>query len=590
MAWTKPNLQSLLSLLAVICGYVNLIYLPGTGLVELWVGGGYPLSDTPVRRLSNDQQILTKTHHKTVAPLEAGFCGAECRSILTKMRQLNCEQVAFETATRLNISLSQAVAVEIQKNGGIECEPCNAELCNDNSRLYRRYNEAAPAILGAKSSYLTTILKDRRIPRQLLQGDIVERNKQLESFFSDPSNVHPKRKYLFEYNPTLIKLPAKEIPNIKGETPVYLASYRVSTQQNCFSPNMTLQMIGGSWDNRPMQRDFLALALLRSNLTPIREVVTKVPRSLGKSEDFRLFVLHDQIYVGFRCKLVPLWLHQPDSLEGTFELANAMVRNPHRLKAWMGRQFTYCSSYWKDKDNAKNLNWFVDGSNNSVVEMNPLDPHIVHKVDLTDGKDAAPHPANATTDTFVPRSTFKTMEEIDLPNRFNFSGSPFTAHRGGACCIPFDDPRPLSVGKGKKLVLGVAHVKTPHGRKKLHGILKGNQYLSRWYAIEPVAPYRVVAMSGLWCLPTNPNSNHIFDASRDNPYENLPQWSPLEIAGRTYNDCPSIHFISGMTEKADDPGKLIVAYGVEDCTSWFVEVSIAEVIGLLFNPPPKEIL
>lgn len=56
------------------------------------------------------------------------------------------------------------------------------------------------------------------------------------------------------------------------------------------------------------------------------------------------------------------------------------------------------------------------------------------------------------------------------------------------------------------------------------------------------------------------------------------------VTGTIY-DCPAIHFITGMTEKADDPDKLIIAYGVEDCTSWFIEVGKEEVVKLLFEPP-----
>lgn len=106
-----------------------------------------------------------------------------------------------------------------------------------------------------------------------------------------------------------------------------------------------------------------------------------------------------------------------------------------------------------------------------------------------------------------------------------------------------------------------------------------------------MAPYRIVALSGYFCLPDKPHTVLGRDTSAKdnfkddfNPYERLPLWNPLDIGGRTY-DCPVIHFVTGLTEKADDPTKLIIAYGVNDCTSWFVEVDKAEIVKLLFFGP-----
>lgn len=92
---------------------------------------------------------------------------------------------------------------------------------------------------------------------------------------------------------------------MEEESPVYLASYRVSNQQSCFHPDVTLAMIGGSWKDRPKQKDYLALALLRSDLSIIQDVVVDFPPH-RLQDDFRLFVLHGQVYVGSRCWIAPV--------------------------------------------------------------------------------------------------------------------------------------------------------------------------------------------------------------------------------------------------------------------------------------------
>lgn len=55
--------------------------------------------------------------------------------------------------------------------------------------------------------------------------------------------------------------------------------------------------------------------------------------------------------------------------------------------------------------------------------------------------------------------------------------------------------------------------------------------------------------------------------------------------GSVVFDCPVIHFITGITEKIDDPSKLIVAYGVADCAPWFVEIDKSAAVQMLFSSP-----
>lgn len=137
-------------------------------------------------------------------------------------------------------------------------------------------------------------------------------------------------------------------------------------------------------------------------------------------------------------------------------------------------------------------------------------------------------------------------------------------------------------------MLCVSHVKTPHGRKRLEGVVKANHYLSRFYAFESKAPYRVVGLSGFFCLPAQPvGAANDETIQRQHPLAAIPIHNPLNLIGDDddtgdSSSCAAIHFVTGMTEKADDPSRLIIAYGVSYCTSWFIEVDKEDVINMLF--------
>jgi len=99
--------------------------------------------------------------------------------------------------------------------------------------------------------------------------------------------------------------------------------------------------------------------------------------------------------------------------------------------------------------------------------------------------------------------------------------------------------------------------------------------------MEPMTPYRVVARSGRFCFGF-PYSNE----RGGNPYINMTLEDRMEM-DRTF-DCPSIHFVGGMIEKANDPAKLIIAYGVNDCVPRVVVVEKEHVLRMLFAPDDLE--
>ena len=557
------------------------------------------LAGSPGRKLGSRRSPFkpkTLSHRALSIPVTNELCGG-CRKIVANPKvDQTCGFLIYRTAKRENISLVEAARWEVEQHNSTDCRPCLPESCDKHAKNYWRYDDVAPSILAAKSSYLSSIRANQhRLPTSLLAAE--PNDNQLIDYFTQPQSSYPDKRYLFEYNPSLVILPQDQIPEEYyipgGESPVYyLASYRVTNQQSCFHPNVTLAMIGGSWQSRPKQRDYLALALLRSDLSILQDVVVDLPKQCGFKEDFRLFVLHGQVFLGSYCWMAPLWLSNPRSLEGKQVLRQVF---PSALRVVMGKNMTWCSSYWKDWESSKNLNYFVDADNHTVVEMFPIGPRTLHKVGdpLRGNSETPPHPYSATIDSTVPPPSFHTMEELDLGNRHSFFESPFTTDRGGACCVPISDPRRSTHGNSN-LLLGISHTKTPFQRKKLENITEGNHYLSRFYAFENEAPYRVVALSGYFCLPANPFLTDLASTGTDgnaghdtdhNPLVGLPLWRPLSLGGTTYLECPAIHFVTGMTEKAGDNSRMIVAYGVSDCTSWFIEVDKSDVIELLFFGP-----
>jgi hypothetical protein len=111
-----------------------------------------------------------------------------------------------------------------------------------------------------------------------------------------------------------------------------------------------------------------------------------------------------------------------------------------------------------------------------------------------------------------------------------------------------------------------------------------NHYLSTLYAFEDKPPFALVAQSGFFCLPFPPPD----DPSDAIPLLNVTRWRILRL-GDTENlishSCPRIHFVSGMTLDAVDPNLVVIAYGINDCTSRLVKVRLEDMMQLLFHGP-----
>lgn len=473
----------------------------------------------------------------------------------------------------------------------------------------------------------------------------------LSEFLSKQENIFPKRKYLFEFNPSIIALPQNQIPILHYPTALYLASYRVSTVHNCFNDENKLKYLNGTWKYRERTYiDYLGLAVLDSNLTILQDIVVNPKQYMyNKVEDFRLFVLQDQMYIASLRSIHPIWIVPPPNattpnvpqieygthrdLSQSFEDATVLLspyyndsstddnNTDNTLIVYM-RKMPSCT---KDKNTAlsgKNLNYFVDSNNRTMLEIMPMkekeeiDLNMSCKIVKRQGQQKEYPPPNLIqSNQSLPASSFGTTDELAMADK-NIKDALYTEERGSICCVMINDPRsgynndtsdnrPISrkgeqqkrkqaayIPKNNKLLLGLSHSKTRYNSRtgaKLGNGIEANHFFSSFYVMEAAEPYNVVARSGRFCfgfpeLVNNTSTSHTSNNEEgQNPYQKM-RLDRLKIGDEHYDKCPSIHFVTGMTEKADDPSKIIISYGINDCISRFVVLDKEHIYRLLFHP------
>ena len=483
----------------------------------------------------------------------ADFC-AECLSALINPG-LSCGERISHLQKTNNMTLSEAMN-NVASHFPV-CSRCSEKNCTET--LWRM-DDVAPRTLYAQTPYLQSIGSENRLPRDALSD--------LDGYFSKKENVSPNRSYYFEYNPSIVQIPQDQIPDIDGEIPVYLASFRITNTQQCISGEQELAMIGGSWP-RPKSVELLGLAILRKDLTVIQDIVVDLHSAGVRPQDYRLFVLNNTIYVSTFDYILPLWLVAPDDMKDKKELPQKYeVATSMRVYA---RTYPSCCPFHKNRKLQKNLNYFVE-KNNVMVERKPMGAKW--RMDL-EGRCQTKEVKPKDPPIPPPQPSFKTSDELYLvTNGLYLSKKSYTEERGSACCVSLTGP------DGEDLMLGISHSKTKVQGKKSRTPLKSgweaNEFFSSFYVMKREAPYNVVARSGRFCLGFGSE-----EEQRTNPFV-LSNMKPLVI-GETYN-CPKIHFVSGMVEKANDPSRVIIAYGVNDCTGRFVEVSKASIYDMLFRP------
>lgn len=448
------------------------------------------------------------------------------------------------------------------------CTQCHPDLCILSDKRFWRYDRVGLITQQAFHLQLNAVPSHYRLPPHATHNitDYLLTNY--------PQRVYPTREYFFDYNPSIILL-----PNPTGKAR-YLASFRVSNQHYCVHPDERKLMNGvvlpdGSSDNGkvpPSAKNWLGLAWLDEQLRIIQDTALDV-RKVGfpAAEDFRLVRLGNEIYLTSYDQIAPLYFQErfhavpipqvyPNASAPTVYVRNFASCAPCRRSTKRG----FCG---------KNFNYVALSPDQAAVEIWPSPPHLVRKVNLTQVCDRSEEPEEFVDVASAVRPSFATVEEVLFPH-LSPEASLLTRGRGGACCIPWVDPRTQEA-----VWVGVQHTKTP-SQSNRHRVanLTANHYLSQFYAFEQNPPFSLVALSGYFCLG--------FDSSTDRAHHlaKLTSWRQLQL-GMAF-DCPRIHFVSGMTLKSGDPSTLILALGVNDCYSLFLEVPGYSIDDLLFKGSP----
>jgi hypothetical protein len=426
--------------------------------------------------------------------------------------------------------------------------------------------------------------------------------------------------YFMEYNPSILILPEYQYTLLQlnrqnNNNSYYIISFRISNQNYCFHPmdrkymiQQKLQQQQG--ESKPLNnnQDYLGIIIVDAlSFHILYDTIVNVQRVgfTSSAQDFRLFVLKNQIYLSSYDTITPIWLtigrgsssstissstNIPPNNDAilvptVFNNNNSDNNHSSSLLVWIRKSLSCVQCHRKRGLCGKNFNYFIDSTktNNdtttsSLVEIWPTGPHTVYNIDLNQPCQRQMEPTlSYISSTPEAHPSFPTMEEVDFPLLGRME-SIFTRGRGSACCIPIQHN-----DTNRTLLVGIQHSKTPSQRnKRLPPNLTSNHYMSSLYAFESVPPYNIVAQSGYFCLgfPTEE-----YDQMQNTTtLHRITSWRKLVLGRHTYN-CPRIHFVSGMTIKANDPNTVILAYGINDCISRFIEIRLSDIYHLLFIGP-----
>jgi hypothetical protein len=468
-----------------------------------------------------------------------------------------------DTSAVTNLMFSSAatsLAYNLSSSGA--CRRCDPSSCSAEDKIYYRIDNVAPTVRSATTYYLRSIPARHRIPKEAL--------KNLSTYFSDKGNVSPARQYFFEFNPSIVALP-KSQKTVQNAT--YLASFRVSTCHDCVpSADDYIKMMNGPRSS-VSHIEYLGLAVLDENLTILQELVVNMKKFMFRFQDPRLFVLNEQLYIGSYHSIRPLWLTNATLDQQHIGSLNhvwhdAEISQKQLINGVTVGKQGYCSKDTRTQSTGKNLNYFIDSMNNTILEVKAMGPYEMMNLSAACNVKEKTEAIFIQDINSIPYPSFGTTDELDLSKQ-KYYEAVYTDERGSACCVSIEHP------DGRSLRLGISHSKTIYGKGNRQ--LTSNQFFSSFYAFEAESPYRVVARTGRFCLGFSSESE------RDNPYTRM-QMSTMKLISVEYPKCPRIHFVSGMVEKADDPTKLIVAYGINDCVPRMVIIDKSDVLHMLFNP------
>jgi len=397
---------------------------------------------------------------------------------------------------------------------------------------------------------------------------------------------------------------------------------------------------------------YLGLVLFSADFVILDETLVVMPPYY--KGDYRLFVLktptstrsntnkttlHDDsnvgIYIGMEHLIAQLYMGRTSDPEWHRQPNTRLLSTAFPSSSdWMVEMADFYSCCESSACEGKNFQFFQTNSlddpqkvaNQAYVETNPFGPHSVERVNLKEPcRNADPDPrTDANIDNVIRdvnvssdiEPSFATTDEEYFVSQ-GFYELPYTESRGTACCVSIRVPasylEQTQTSKGLHdadanvsedvsnqtethvdLLVGLSHQKIPFWRdvlKESQGLnFTVRQYTYNFYAFEPKLPFRILALSGRFCLGhasheevasihNNTDGSHRVGA---NNLVNLTLRHPV-VMGDVLQ-CPFITFISGIVESATNPNKVILAYGINDCTSRFVQIDKSEIVRMLFHP------
>jgi len=497
---------------------------------------------------------------------------------LIEQKKLQLEYEFLDTVDRNSTAMIIDAAISIAKTYPDHCQRCDPRSCSNSEKVYLRYDDAAPTVLRAWTRPISKALPEHLIfPPEGVQN--------LKSFFAKAENRYSKSKmYYFEYNPSLVALTGEDADLIprsifdggtqltRSQQPAFLSTHRESVYPTIFQ--RTDKIDKRDWGMFPpywQKHEHINFSFLNENMTVIDEGIFHVGYA-----DYRIFILHHQIYLGKWNRLHPIWIvpanhantdnvtitksgHQVNILREIYNPENC------RFEIYMAQQHLCCAGGCK----GKNYNYFTTDDGNIWVQTNPAGPLEVQKVDSCDSETTSSSGLIYKDDT-MPQMSFGTFDEPYLASLGVFHNDRLSKHRGGGCCVRMAHPLTR-----QELLIGVSHRKDNGSPKWKAKML---QYTSNFYATLSEPPFSLVAMSGSFCMG-HPQTPEEFDANHLAPMTRL-----LTFKFGIDLDCPTITYLQSMVENPSNPDNIIIGYGINDMMNRFAEVSKANILQMLFDP------
>lgn len=293
----------------------------------------------------------------------------------------------------------------------------NGNNHNDHRQSYWRMDQVGPTILHGTTPVASHLLGAFRLPAHLAKAKSSPAGNDDETtlwneFLANSSNLVPQAQYYFEYNPSIVPLPADQVPaslraqqNDKNASRsaspsshnFYLALLRVSAVQQCLTDDQRFRL-GRQTFGIGSHKEFMAFIIMDANLRPLQQSIVKH----GLVYDHRLFLLNDdQLYLGFNHQLTPLWINRPATVPVGHTLSvlppapSLFLTKPNDF--WVSvraHPIVCCTS---PACRGKNFNYFVvpggggDGNGDEIyVELKPSHPRIVERMPSNLLSDNAP--------------------------------------------------------------------------------------------------------------------------------------------------------------------------------------------------------